>query len=598
MRTKTRGSLRYRESSGLALSARSTGLGLVAVLSVGLAGVCTGQRTCVRVSVDSEGLGASAWSYGPSISADGRYTAFESSAVGLVSGDTNGAIDAFVHDRLLGRTVRASVSSSGVEAQSEARFPVISGDGRFVAFGSSAGNLVAGDTNGASDIFVRDLSTNETTRVSVGPGGLEANGSSLSEPGSLALSRDGRFVVFSSGASNLVPGDTNGHYDVFVHDRGAHVTTRVSVRSDGTEADDGSPYPTAISGDGRIVGFGSSATNLVVGDTNGVPDVFTHDRLTGVTTRVSVSSTGAQGEWGTTNPSLTFDGRYVAFHSPASTLVPLDTNGRYDVFVHDRSTAQTVRVSNDLGGPAEDSRWPTLSADGARIAFASELPSQPSQYSQVYVKDLQTGVYTIASREPFGFMFHSGNGDSWLPVLAADAAIVAFHSDATNLIRDDVNGVMDVFVTDLFAWSPTIATYCTASATTHGCAPSISGFGVPRNNASSGFTITVSDVEGDKAGLIFYGLQGPRAVPFGGGSSVMCIASPLQRTPVQSSGGTAGTCSGTLSLDWNAFHHTHPEALGYQTFAGRTVWAQGWFRDPLAPGGSNLSNALWFTVCE
>jgi Tol biopolymer transport system component len=264
----------------------------------------------------------------PSISADGRYVAFHSDASNLVPGDTNGTWDIFVHDRLTGQTTRVSVASDGTQGNNGSGDPSISADGRYVAFTSEASNLVPGDTNGTWDIFVHDRVTGQTTRVSVASDGSEGYGSSFSS----SISADGRYVAFSSWASNLVPGDTNGWADVFVHDRVTGQTTRVSVASDGTEGNHVSLLP-SISADGRYVAFSSWASNLVPGDTNEVQDIFVHDRLTGQTSRVSVASGGTEGNGASEFPSISADGRYVAFYSAASNLVPGDTNGTWDIFV-------------------------------------------------------------------------------------------------------------------------------------------------------------------------------------------------------------------------------------------------------------------------
>src|SRR5213076_3051692 len=184
-------------------------------------------------------------------------------------------------------TERVSVASGGTEGNGASLSSALSADGRFVAFVSAATDLVAADTNGASDVFVRDRLTGTTERVSVASGGTQSNAASLGS----ALSADGRLVAFQSDATNLVVGDTNGATDVFVRDRQTGMTARVSVASDGTQANNVSSYP-ALSADGRFVAFQSDATNLVVGDTNGKTDVFVHDRQTGTTERVSVASGG------------------------------------------------------------------------------------------------------------------------------------------------------------------------------------------------------------------------------------------------------------------------------------------------------------------
>jgi len=197
-----------------------------------------------------------------------------------------------------------------------------------VVFESDASNLVPGDTNGRYDIFLRDRQTDTTTRLSVSSAGTQGNDSSLAP----SISADGRYVVFESDASNLVPGDTNGRYDIFLRDRQTGTTTRLNVSSTGTQGNGVSGRP-SISADGRYVAFNSDASNLVPGDTNGRNDIFLRDRQTGTTTRLSVSSTGVQGDGHSYDPFISADGRYVAFNSHATTLVPGDTNGKQDIFL-------------------------------------------------------------------------------------------------------------------------------------------------------------------------------------------------------------------------------------------------------------------------
>ena len=301
----------------------------------------TGQVS--RVSVSSAGIQGNRHSYQPFISASGRYVAFSSAASNLVPADTNEAIDIFVHDRDTGQTARVSVSSEGGQANRNSYQPSISADGRYVAFSSEATNLVDGDTNRADDVFVHDRENGQTRRVSVSNEGAQGNSNSM-DP---FISAGGRYVAFAADASNLVSGDTNGTYDVFVHDLLSGLTSRVSVDSAGREANGknfGSRHP-YLTGDGRYVTFGSFASNLVEGDTNGFVDIFVHDRESGETGRVSVSSQGVQGDYDSYSPSsISDDGRYVAFYSDASNLVAGDTNGCRDIFVHDRQTGQTERV--------------------------------------------------------------------------------------------------------------------------------------------------------------------------------------------------------------------------------------------------------------
>jgi Tol biopolymer transport system component len=293
-----------------------------------------------RVSVSSSGEQGNNISMGSSISADGRYVVFTSYASNLVKGDTNGGYDVFVRDRQTGITERVSVSSNGEQGNSFSLGGSISADGRYVALYSFASNLVSGDTNGKDDIFVHDQMTEITERVSVSSSGEQGNSGNEDWP---TISADGRYVVFQSSSSNLVSGDTNGKDDIFVHDRRTGITERVSVGSGGEQANDGSNIRTtspSISMDGRYVVFGSAATNLVIGDTNGVYDVFVRDRQTGIIERASVSSSGNQGDKDSSYwPTISANGRFVIFASNTTNIVSGDTNEYMDVFVHNRCPA-------------------------------------------------------------------------------------------------------------------------------------------------------------------------------------------------------------------------------------------------------------------
>jgi len=426
------------------------------------AAVATSSAFVDRASVNSNNAQGNAGSTVAAITPDGRFVLFGSSASNLVLGDTNGFMDAFVHDRLTGTTERVSVSSSGAQGNGDSMTGDLSGDGgaitpdgRFVAFNSLASNLVPGDVNGVGDVFVRDRVTGTTEIVSVNSSGVQGNfGSGIAPPsisgnGTLVafdsqatnlepgqngqegvfvhnritgktievsvnssgvegngfslgptISRDGRFVVFFSFASNLVSGDTNGAPDIFVRNLSAGTTERVSVDSSGVEGNGGSGGPLDlpdISADGRFVAFSSTATNLVPGDTNGVPDIFVHDRVTGVTERVSVSSTGVQSD-GTSffKPVITPDGRFVAFTDRGTNLVPGDTNFVDDVFVRDRLNGLTERISlNSTGGEAPDGGFrPAISDNGLVVAFTSLDPLVPGDTNNVddaYVHD-ESGI--------------------------------------------------------------------------------------------------------------------------------------------------------------------------------------------------------------
>ena len=351
----------------------------------------TGETTRVSLA-NGGGQATGGQSTASAITDDGRYIAFLSEATNLVAGDTNGVRDAFLHDRESSTTTRISVSTGGVEGDQNA-FEVAMGSGnRYIGFASSATTMVAGDTNGTPDIFLHDTTTAVTNRESVASGGTEGTGGTSSQ--SVSLTADGTILVFFTDNSNLVGGDTNGTNDVFLRRPGSNNTERVSIVTGGAQGTGGDALGAVISGDGGIVAFQASMTNLVAGDTNGTQDIFVHETSTGTTTRVSVSSGGAEATGSSFAPAVNLDGRYVAFVSGAANLVAGDTNGVNDVFLHDRQTAVTSRMNVSLSGGAE------------------------------------------------------ANGASATVKLSRDCPHIAFDSAGTNLVAGDTNGSGDVFVYD------------------------------------------------------------------------------------------------------------------------------------------------------
>ncbi|MEG5228755.1 calcium-binding protein, partial [Microcoleus sp. B3-D3] len=364
-----------------------------------------------RVSVDSAGNQGNqspfSFSY-PSISPDGRFVAFESYATNLVPGDTNRSRDIFVRDTLTNTITRVSVDQAGNQANADSFRPSISTDGRFVAFHSDATNLVPGDTNDNSDIFVRDTLTNTTTRVSVDQAGNQADNELYKGSAFPSISADGRFVAFYSASADFVPGDTNETYDIFVRDTLTNTTTRVSVDSAGNQGNDTSvsigsisisgSFSPSISADGRFVAFHSYSSNLVPGDTNDTYDIFVRDTLTNTTTRLSVDSADNQANGGSGTPSISRDGRFVAFNSDATNLVPGDTNEKTDIFVRDTLTNTTTRVSVDsAGNQALGASFDlSLSANGRVVAFGSDatnlVPGDTNEKTDIFVRDTLTNT--------------------------------------------------------------------------------------------------------------------------------------------------------------------------------------------------------------
>lgn len=417
---------------------------------------CTprGRGRTERVSVSTEGEQADARILRAAVSANGRFVAFSSAAANLVPGDGNRVPDVFLRDLRTRSTIRISVSSSGAEADEASYFPTISADGRVIAFRSVARNLVEGDRNRVEDVFVHDRLTRQTERVSVGAAGEEANAGSVSSN----VSADGSIVAFTSRASNLVRGDRNDLADVFIRDTARRRTIRISVGSNGES--DGASEGSGISADGLLVAFRSFGANLVRGDRNGTPDVFVRDWVAGTTERVNVSSSGAEANAVTFRGSVSGDGRWIGFRSQANNLVPGDTNDALDVFERNRVSGKTSRVSVGPEGAQADGRrfrqWerngsfmsrPFLSAGGRYAAFGSRAPNlvrgDTNGRRDVFVHDRVTKQTSRVSVTSDGAQ---ANGDSYIAGISRDASVIAFVSAATNLVPGDTNGRPDAFV--------------------------------------------------------------------------------------------------------------------------------------------------------
>jgi len=467
---------------------RALRFGSAGAAALGFAATAAMAQETTRSSVDSVGTEANNQSFVSGISADGRYVAFYSDATNLVVGDTNLRTDCFVKDTLTGAVTRVSVRSSGVEANGPSSGVCVSKDGVITAFQSDAKNMVNGDLNLVTDVFMHNASTSKTTRISVDSFGAEANNTS-SGP---IISADGSIIAYSSYASNLVVGDTNAQSDIFVYEVATGTTTRVSVDSFGVEGN-GFSYSARISADGQCIFFYSDATNLVVGDANAATDAFVHDRATGVTELISVDSFGVQGNGTSLNGTITGDGSVCAYYSLATNLVPGDGNGFADIFVHDRTTGTTTRVSVDSAGIEGNGNSYTarISADGKFVAFYSEatnlVAGDTNLMGDVFRHDMTTGETIRLSLDSSGV---EGNGISQLPWNSEDGRITVFNSLATNLVAGDTNVVNDVFRRDScvpanwfnygFGWAGTLFTPTITSS-----APPVLGTTISLNISNS-----------------------------------------------------------------------------------------------------------------
>ncbi len=508
-------------------------------------------------------------------------------------------------------TSRVSLGSGGAQANGDSSFPVflssaISADGRYVVFESAASNLVPGDTNGFEDIFVHDRWTGATERVSVDSSGAQADSESYAP----AISADGRYVAFESVADNLVPGDTNVWGDYFVHDRLSGTTERVNVDSSGAQADYSSGYAApAISADGRYVAFQSEADNLVAGDTNVAQDVFVHDRQTGATEMVSVDSAGIQGTIDSVLPSISADGRFVAFMSLANNLAVGDTNVASDVFVHDRQTGTTEIVSVDSSGVAgwSDASFPSISSDGRYVAFDTLTNLEggiPNGYIDVYVHDRQTGTTELVSADSTGA---EGNGVSDRASLSADGRFVVFESQATSLVPGDTNALSDIYVRDR-AYAPMTSLCDPGAGGVIACPcsnpPGAPGRGCDNSAATGGASLAASGgaylfsdglvftTAGEKptaTSILLQGTTSPAAgVPYGQG--VRCVGGTLKRLFVKAASGGSITAPDFGAGDPSV--SVRSAARGDVIGAGQSRFYLVYYRDPVVLGGCSPTSTF------
>jgi Tol biopolymer transport system component len=413
------------------------------------------ERECV--SVNSLGVEGDGPSDQPALSGDGRFVAFRSAATNLVRGDRNGVRDVFVHDCATETTERVSVASDGGDPDGPSGAPAFSADGRFVAFESDARNLVHGDTNGCTDVFVRDLAAGTTERVSVDDGGCEGTGRSCGP----LLSADGRFVAFTSDAHDLVAGDRNAASDAFVHDRATGATERVSLDLRGREFP-GTSLAQSISADGRLVLFWSDAPSGPGRAPWDAGDIYLRDRPANSTDRASVNHSHAGQRYGAFDGRMSADGRYITYlgldHEPNWAGL-----WGYQVLVRDR-TNDTVEVASRTARTSVV-RWscayPAISSDGSTVTFSYSgnnfFAHEKWMHADVYLHPRGTPFLAFVSD---GSAKGDGPGASLRSALSSDGGTIAFDSTSSDLVEGDTNRRCDVFVQRM--------RLCAASATTYG----------------------------------------------------------------------------------------------------------------------------------
>lgn len=584
---------------GFAISALMLGAALAVADTV--PSYCTTRR----ISTSSSGAQANGPSRLPSISPDGAWVAFESSASDLVAGDTNGASDVFLKEVATGALWLVSRTPGGVPANGRSDHATVSANGEWVLFESDASDLVPADTNGVRDVFLFERATGAVTRVSVTASGAQADGPSGSSGAfhGSHLAADGQRVVFASRATNLVPGDQGGFSDVFLLDRAGGTLTCITVNAQGQFAD-GDSFQPVLSGDGTVVAFATDATNLAGPDTNGVRDVLLV-AVGGTGFHVaSRSSAGIAGNGDSARPQLNTTGSFVAFESLATNLVPGDTNGAQDVFLHTVPSGLTERVSVAHNGAQADasSRLGSFSGPNPTIPFssaASTLLINGNGAEAVYTRTVSwivpsTALWSVDSA------LSQGLGGSREPSFAGNLARLVFTSDAA-LVPGDTNGVSDVYLRDC-GWP--VTAICTGSPSacpcgnfggsgagcgnSSGAGATLNGWGVPSVFVDS-LTLQASGLPAGSLVIFFEGtttLNGGAGVPFGDG--LRCIAAGVRRLATRQA-----SAQGIASLGAAQPGDPLLSVLGAIPAAGGVRRYQAWYSDPASSctaASFNLTN--------
>lgn len=397
----------------------------------------------------------------PATSGDGSVVAFVSAASNLVPNDTNSGVDIFVRDRKRGETTLVSVDSAEFQANGNSESPAISDDGRYVVFRSRASNLVDGDTNQADDIFVRDRTLGTTSVVSIGADGSPANDWSWNEPD---ISGDGRYVAFASLATNLVSSTAPSNLSVFVRDIVSGVTSQASVNLQGGNPN-GTSYQPSISGDGRYVAFLSAANDLVAGAIVAGFEVFVRDRTAGVTTRDSLNENGQAIAGDNFSPAISNDGRFVTFET-GNPLAEFDENGIRDVYVRDRGTASTLWASQGkvVGQHFLPSFGPSISGTGNYVVFSSDSVLDSTDTNGA-TDAYEYNVFTRnLGRVSFSDALGQANGATFAQGISSDGRIAVFLSrDRAHFAPFDTNLFSDIYVHEFDILTRSICTVFMAS---------------------------------------------------------------------------------------------------------------------------------------
>lgn len=554
--------------------------------------------TTIRVSVSSTGVAGTGPSFGESISFDGSIVGFVSYASFLVSGDTNGKPDAFVWDSALGITERISLTSSGGECNAGSGNVLVSDDGRYACFNTEATNVHPSDTDNLLDLYLRDRVAGTTTRISNRLPG-KASTWPVENPD---MSADGRFVVFDSIDGNFVVGDTNDTWDVFLWDRASGTIERVSLGPGGVQGTGGGAVDPSVSDDGRYVLFNASFPNWGVTPPASPGQVFLRDRSLGTTTLVSVGWTGQPSSGSCAFPDLSGDGTTAVFQGYQPDLTPNSNPlAGWHIYARDLVKQETsiLSLSKDGQQSLSGNRSPRVSTDGRLVVFESwnyqndlvALDGNGGGGQDIYVHDRATGVTTLVSLGDRDQPASGPGGWCALGYISGDGKSVIWTSLDNKLVFPYSPFVDQVYRRSCEPNSGAI--YCASLPNSLGCTPKVVQNGTSSASAGSGHELAASKVVSGSIGLLYYGTQGPMALPIAG--FFQCVEPPILRTAAQSTGGPSAPadCSGALSLDFNAWIASGVDPA---LVPGTTVYAQFWSRDPAAASTMHFSPGTAFVI--
>src|SRR5579859_2944122 len=483
------------------------------------------------VSVNTAGTQANArssYTTNSATSADGRFIAFSSGATNLSANAGNGQTHVYLRDAQSATTMLVDLANDWTPANSGASNPTISSNGRYIAFVCQASNLPLASSSGAFGVYLRDLQLGQTEREDVTSRGSGANGSSSTEP---TVSADGRFVAFVSNATNLVPGIVTTNSQIYVRDRKTGNVVLASIGNDGSPATQGALLP-SISADGRYVAFLSNSTNLVLHNTGGSAQVYIRDLQSGSTSVASVANDGSAANSGVLldyrTPALSADGRYVAFMSNATNLVPgsIDANGDLRAFMRDLQSQKTILVDTDALG------LPLSQGGTGPTISADGRFIAYAIYNQTVVRDMTGGHSVVVSVAADGTPGNNTSLDTAPPSISSAGTDIAFGSSATNLISNDTNNAVNIYeVQNPLVGTPRIASIALSSSSIGGGASITGTISLSAPAPSTGTTVALSS--NNRAAQVPATVLIPPAAtsaPFSLGTAVVPNETPLTIT--------------------------------------------------------------------